>query len=1396
MIRNIKKSKGITLISMILAVIVLLIIVGTISYSSRNSLQKKKLDNFFNDIGALSDAVSVYYIKNGTLPVYYSKYDINGNNGEYREICLDNTDLNIPKFDYDDISSYYILDISKLEDISLNNSNNIPGGIDTGKFLDPNNIDENDENYKTDKDKLEKSIKDGIFIVNSLSHVVYYTNGIKVDGNTYYTKIIDYSKIPTFSKVNENSVEEEIIKSGENKNELEDNTLRIVFWANGGTNAPDDIIVSKSNKGNSKDSLGYTLTNGSKGVGEPINLGMNFIGWAEEEKGSVKYRYNVGGSQNHSYKTYSVEEEFNDTKFSEYPETVINLYAVWEKDTSKIFKCYYPAGTGGIKPSISNSSVKRTGEVEAVSYPICIDIPSSGYTISWTWENGSNDIQQAKYVGESTTTTLGLETTTYETTEPGSIQLVGSFLDLSVYINDKTTGKIKIILDEKGKDVKFYKAKTIQNSETKDEAGDLAKIGSQDAIWMTGNDGKFTVPSNPKTYSALGVIDPERGTDYTKNKLNQNKIPNFYLKSAILTDSTNLTNVNYKDKTKDLGSIVDISEDSDKQYCLYPRFGSRNYKIVDDENHEYYHENLEEAYNQICQLQNSGKNCNTVVLLRSVYRSLTSGKDIPIDEKDYVKNYDPTYDKTVEFASNNIVLDFSNYTITREGSIKLSNNVELTTKSSNSGINEKYGLIFKKVKDNEGIKLEKESKLYLLGGISLKNEDGVVIGLYDNSKFYGIYGLVENTSLSNQNAIKSESNDTRICLGISKDELDEIDDTILVSDNNIIIKTKIGYAINTEGKIYWKAGILKTKDIINKQGYNDSAKIIVSRRSGEKNKKEPCIAYDTENEEIKIRLGKRDWKWEDDDSGASKTYYSAYLGDANNSLNLKKSSKLYTIKWLNPVEDSGEYNNAVINKKLKIDFNCFDSSTPKFKTSSLSIVSKDVEIRNLYCETTKGIKVAKNSSLKIDDCFIGANAVGIDAIKNEGKIIYTSSETNRCGFYTKSTGHAIYNNSGDITYNIGRSNKDKIYTESTGKAIFNQGRASFKYIGNSSPSNSIYSSDSSTVDYVLYNGSNCYMEYIPGSNGILEAKNTSKAIYNAGEFICTMGTIKSNSTKTSNNYTVYNSKLFKLCGTAKIQSNYIGIYNSGASAISCIYDQAKIESQGGGINTNNGKVYVASRITINNDNSVSLSNDSNTLSGPEITGVSKYGIYVSNASGMLTLGANESPVSVSKSSPVIKSDKLGVSIQSGSKFNFYDGVIKGKENSIQGTVTSTPENYAVGKIDESISGNTYKISVLGPSKPTITAKLNNSSGTSYKSGTLTNQNIYISLSSSKIGAGIKEYQWYENGKWVTRALTTKNNKGTITYKVNRNETLRFRAIDNNGVISEESTIKVIIDKTR
>ena len=269
--------------------------------------------------------------------------------------------------------------------------------------------------------------------------------------------------------------------------------------------------------------------------------------------------------------------------------------------------------------------------------------------------------------------------------------------------------------------------------------------------------------------------------------------------------------------------------------------------------------------------------------------------------------------------------------------------------------------------------------------------------------------------------------------------------------------------------------------------------------------------------------------------------------------------------------------------------------------------------------------------------------------------------------------------------------------------------------------------------------------------------------------------------------------ILNITGGNFTSKNGIGILN---------YDNGNISISGGviegkedtiGSNGSGGNIKISGgSITASEKAGVSIcAGTTANITGGNITG-RLYGIW-SNSNINITIGKNDGNVSIE--SPKISSNYYGIFMQSG-KINFYDGAITGASGkSIGGTAEKTVEETATNCVVVKTTSGSTETAVLGPSAPAVTAKLNNSSGANYTAGTWTGQNIWVQLKSASIGAGIKEYQWYKNGAWTSSEITTASNTGTILFTATRNETIRFRAIDNNGVVSAETVFGVKIDKT-
>lgn len=137
---KIKSEKGITLVTLVITIVILLIISGTAIYNMNSSNGAAKHNNLIADLRLLNDKVLVYYNKYGEIPITNKSIKIPDKNNE----------------------QYYELDLSKLEEVTLNY------GIEYGKV-----------------DNLE--LTSDIYVINSKLNI-YYLKGV-ARGNTIYHEI-------------------------------------------------------------------------------------------------------------------------------------------------------------------------------------------------------------------------------------------------------------------------------------------------------------------------------------------------------------------------------------------------------------------------------------------------------------------------------------------------------------------------------------------------------------------------------------------------------------------------------------------------------------------------------------------------------------------------------------------------------------------------------------------------------------------------------------------------------------------------------------------------------------------------------------------------------------------------------------------------------------------------------------------------------------------------------------------------------------------------------------------------------------------------------------------------------------------------------------------------------
>lgn len=118
MIKNfLKKSKGVTLISLSVAVIILLTITGTIIYNLSDNLKVGKLKKLQVDISNLSDKVAAYYAQYNDIPVYYITDEETSENTRVKYTNVGRLSNIVGANDGKD---FYVIDLASLDNLTLN----------------------------------------------------------------------------------------------------------------------------------------------------------------------------------------------------------------------------------------------------------------------------------------------------------------------------------------------------------------------------------------------------------------------------------------------------------------------------------------------------------------------------------------------------------------------------------------------------------------------------------------------------------------------------------------------------------------------------------------------------------------------------------------------------------------------------------------------------------------------------------------------------------------------------------------------------------------------------------------------------------------------------------------------------------------------------------------------------------------------------------------------------------------------------------------------------------------------------------------------------------------------------------------------------------------------------
>ncbi len=174
---KLKNNKGVTLISLTVIMVILFMITGAIIYNTKNQIKLRNLDDLYIDISAISAGVDKYYLSYGALPVLCDYLDKDGvinlinKEVESQGAKVSNASILNPN----DGDKYYVIDLSKIEALTLNygyNNDDYNKIRQSGAISSPSNLD---------------AVEDEVYIINELTHQIYFPHGLVLDGVLYYS---------------------------------------------------------------------------------------------------------------------------------------------------------------------------------------------------------------------------------------------------------------------------------------------------------------------------------------------------------------------------------------------------------------------------------------------------------------------------------------------------------------------------------------------------------------------------------------------------------------------------------------------------------------------------------------------------------------------------------------------------------------------------------------------------------------------------------------------------------------------------------------------------------------------------------------------------------------------------------------------------------------------------------------------------------------------------------------------------------------------------------------------------------------------------------------------------------------------------------------------------------
>ena len=222
-----KNNKGITMISLVITIIVLIIVTSITIYNGTAQLGIKRVNSLYADIDSISTKVAEYYLKNEKLPVFENEYiDSIDSQNKLEKIFKENgATTNITNAN--DKGAYYVIDLTKLDNLTLNYGDDYKEWTNTSTSEDLQNI----------------------YIINSVTHQIYFPHGVRLRDEYYFARFPDENEI---SPIELEDVEDNWTMSITNisQNNIDENYISLVA----------DITLNNLGENYNLNSLEYAWT--------------------------------------------------------------------------------------------------------------------------------------------------------------------------------------------------------------------------------------------------------------------------------------------------------------------------------------------------------------------------------------------------------------------------------------------------------------------------------------------------------------------------------------------------------------------------------------------------------------------------------------------------------------------------------------------------------------------------------------------------------------------------------------------------------------------------------------------------------------------------------------------------------------------------------------------------------------------------------------------------------------------------------------------------------------------------------------------------------------------------------------------------------------------------------